>query len=123
MTGFYYLHTNGNLIFKVFRPEDDSDFVVRIWPFNSTDRATAWIIILEAMILGCRLDRIKELAGKWQCNAHDLVEFMLRTEPTQARYSGVRLFLEKVHGCDPDKWLDWLAATPKGQEPDLEEMP
>lgn len=35
--GFYYLHTNGDLIWKRFRPEYDSDFVKRVWAVDAAD--------------------------------------------------------------------------------------
>ena len=65
MKGFYYLHTNGDMIFKRFRPEDDSSFVKRIWPFNSEERESAWIIAIEGLALGANLQRIKELQKMW----------------------------------------------------------
>jgi hypothetical protein len=123
MTGTYYLHTNGDLIFKIIPPEPDSDFVVRVWPIDTDNRATAWTIILEAMVLGCRLERAKRLVEIWKCDKRDLVEFIMRTKPDKVLFQGIKLYLEKIGNCDPEKWLDWLAATPPRQEPDWEEMP
>ena len=68
--GYYYLHQNGDLIFKPSMPyllEDfrKSDLVVRWWPFHSDDRNQVKRILEEAKALGARVERIEELAGKW----------------------------------------------------------
>jgi len=34
--GWYYLHTNGDLIFKRTEPESDSPFVRKVWPIDTT---------------------------------------------------------------------------------------
>ena len=76
ITGRYYLHTNGSLIYK--REFDDtmadlreSDFVRHIWPMDTSDREGAWRICIEALALGASALRVKELAEKWQCNDED----------------------------------------------------
>lgn len=124
MNGFYYLHTNGDLIWKRFRPEDDSDFVKKIWECDISDRGSGWKIILESLALGARFYRVKELAAKWKCDVKDLVEYMVRNlNPTDYEKEGICLYLEKIVQCNPEKWFDWLELTPKGKEPDWETMP
>jgi len=76
MDGYYYLHTNGELIFKKFRPEDDSPFVKKIWSIDITRRETAWLLLIEALAMGARKDRIKELADKWGCDDKDAQTFV-----------------------------------------------
>lgn len=71
MRGWYYLHQNSDLIFRKFRPEEDSSFVQRVWPLNTEDRATAWIILIEALALGARRERVDELATLWGCDDRD----------------------------------------------------
>lgn len=76
MQGWYYLHTNGDLIYK---PETgsthadirESDFAVAMWPMDAGDRETAWQFLVEAKAAGVSADRISELASKWGCNDDD----------------------------------------------------
>jgi hypothetical protein len=74
--GYYYLHINGSLIYK--RDLDgtvadlrESDFVRSLWPFDGQDREYAWTILVEALSIGAKPERIKELANKWDCNDVD----------------------------------------------------
>ena len=67
--GWYYLHTNGSLIYK---PSPDaaadireSPFAVALWPCDPTDRAGAWQILVEAKAAGANAERVTELATKW----------------------------------------------------------
>lgn len=121
--GFYYLHTNGALIWKRFRP-DPSDFVVQVWAIDTTDRACAWSFLLEALASGASIGRVSELAAKWECNTQDLPRYMARNPtPSAKQKSGIRMFLSQVLHFNPDEWFDWLAATPKGQKPDFAAMP
>lgn len=122
--GFYYLHTNGNLIWKKFEPEYDSPFVKAVWPVDTSDRACAWKIILEAISLDADPKRIKELVEKWNCTPRDLVEYMLRRgTPSGREIDGLYGYLNNVIGVNADQWLDWLQSTTKGQKPNWETMP
>jgi hypothetical protein len=124
MDGFYYLHENGDLIFKRTRPEADSDFVRRVWPLDVTDRSTAWNIILESIAMGAKLSRIRELSINWRCDLLDLPEYLARiSNPSDLQRAGLVEYLNCVARVDYDKWMDWLAATPKGHKPDFISMP
>lgn len=79
MIGWYYLHTNGDLIFKRFRP-DPGDFVRRVWSIDTADRFDAWRICIEALALGARRDRIDELAQKWGLTDEDGQVFVERSD-------------------------------------------
>lgn len=72
--GYYYLHTNGDLIWKKFRPES-SDFVRRVWEFKP-DRARAWFIVIEALAMGANQKRIDELVEKWELTDEDARYFI-----------------------------------------------
>ena len=124
MKHWYYLHTNGELIHKRTDPgEDRSDFVRRVWPCDLTDRANAWTILTEALALGARTERIRELAEKWSCDSKDLVEFVRRATPTPELKLGVDLFIDKILLSEHERWWDWLGSTPKGSQPDFSTMP
>ena len=76
ITGFYYLHTNGNLIFKHNLPGTvadlrESDFAVMLWPLDTEDRESAWQILVEGLACGADLARVQELAVKWHCDNDD----------------------------------------------------
>lgn len=73
--GFYYLHENGDLIYKRTQPELDSPFVKRIWPVYPEDRACAWIICIEALALGASKERVNELVNKWGLTNEDAFLF------------------------------------------------
>lgn len=77
--GWYYLHTNTELIFKRDSPGQDSDiresdFAVALWAFDS-QRTTAWNILVEALSLGANPRRIKELAELWDCDDRDAEQY------------------------------------------------
>jgi len=79
ITGYYYLHENGSLIYKVgtdcvadFR---ESDFVKAFWPFDPEDRETAWNLLVESLAAGANKDRVMELAEKWGCTNEDATHY------------------------------------------------
>ena len=78
--GWYYLHTNGDLIYKrelggTAADIRESDFARSMWPFDPTDREGAWRILVEASSLGAKPERIRELASLWQCDDADAQHF------------------------------------------------
>jgi hypothetical protein len=74
--GYYYLHTDGALLFKRELPGTHADlmessFVKAFWSVDPSDRECAWRIILDSLALAAREDRVFPLADKWGCNAVD----------------------------------------------------
>jgi len=84
MKDCYYLHTNGDLIYK--REFDgstvagirESDFAVGLWFFDPQDRESAWAILVEGLAAGASKDRIADLMGTWQCDNEDAVHYAKR---------------------------------------------
>src|SRR3990172_11287423 len=80
ISGYYYLHQNGDLIYKdasFFSVEDlESDLIRAAWPLNPKRRANAWLLLIEAGAQGANLNRIKELAEKWGVNNEDALNFV-----------------------------------------------
>jgi hypothetical protein len=77
--GYYYLHTNGDLIFKRFEPEQEAGgFVRKVWRIDPSDRGNAWLIAIEALAMGARRDRVMELAAHWGLTDEDAQEFVRR---------------------------------------------
>ena len=81
MKGYYYLHTNGDLIYRTAFVVDadpsyfDSRFVKKCWPLNTKERESAWIICIEALALGAKKERVFELKEKWNLTDDDAQEF------------------------------------------------
>lgn len=76
ITGYYYLHANGEVIFRPIQPGlmddfENSDLVRCYWPFDATDRRGAWRILIEATASGATRERIADLAKQWQCTDAD----------------------------------------------------
>lgn len=75
--GYYYLHTNGKLIYKKYIDDkmvDDfieSDFVLNFWPMDFSDRMCAWRLIVEALASGAERGGVFDLASKWLCDDKD----------------------------------------------------
>lgn len=102
--GYYYLHQNGDLIYK--RALDgtaadlrESDLVRAFWPVDPSDRLGAWTILVEAWVAGASGARIQELASKWGCTNDDAM-----------------VYAERVGICvqidDPSRPDDWFAVLP-----------
>jgi len=94
--GWYYLHTNGGLIFRrdlegAAADLRESDFVRAFWPLDTSNREAAWTILVEASALGARPDRIKELAEKWQCDNADAAIY--------AKHVGAELEMDGAAWC------------------------
>jgi len=78
--GWYYLHTNGELIYKRDSGDTAADirespFARGLWPLDPENRENAWRICVEGLAAGARPERVKELAGKWQCDDEDAPEY------------------------------------------------
>lgn len=84
MDGYYYLHTGGDLIFKPTSvvnadPEYfDSPFVRKVWPIDKKDRATAYITVIEAAVMGAHQNRLNHLIDHWGLTDDDAKEFCQR---------------------------------------------
>ncbi len=111
LQGWYYLHTNGELIYK--RDLDgtaadirESDFARALWPLDPTDRLGAWAIVVEALAAGANRDRVNELAVKWGCNDSDAAK--------AASVWGARLFMDGDQWCATRSDFQDLATSPAG---------
>lgn len=77
ITGYYYLHTDGSLIWKRYLGGDqvadfrESPFVRHFWPLDINDRETAWTMLVEALALGADPVRVHHLANGWGCTDQD----------------------------------------------------
>lgn len=94
--GWYYLHQNGDLIYKVNHAGTaadirESDFARCMWPLDPSDRAGAWDIAIEGLALGASRARVMELASKWGLNDIDADEY--------ARRAGISLDLDGNAWC------------------------
>jgi hypothetical protein len=112
--GWYYLHTNGALIYKpdydgVVADIRDSDFARGLWPIDPTDRAGAWRILVEAGASGADMKRIKELGDKWHCDDADAGKY--------AEYIGANLSMDGDQWCATRTDFENLQDHPAGFGP------
>ena len=109
--GWYYLHTNGELIYK--REMDgtaadirDSDFARALWPMNVSDRLSAWTILVEGLAAGANLPRVTELAVKWSCDNEDAAIY--------AQHIRAKVYMDGNKWCATRADFDNLQESPAG---------
>lgn len=105
----YYLHTNGDLIYKPYRP-DPSDFTKKIWSFDPAQRAHAWQIILEALALGADIVRVRMLCNKWNLTYNDSLMMLANTKPTDLMKEGMTRLITEVLRMDVDVYWERVKA-------------
>lgn len=96
ITGWYYLHVNGDMIYKRDMGETaadirESDFARGLWPLDPQDRAGAWRICVEGLAAGARKERIMDLAKQWGCDEKDA--------PNYANYLGGNIAMDGDLWC------------------------
>jgi hypothetical protein len=109
--GWYYLHENGDLIYKrelggTVADLRESSFVKGIWPFDPSDRAGAWNILVEGLASGARAERVRELAERWGCDDADAVHY--------ADYVTATLYPDGAAICATPFWFTDLQESPAG---------
>jgi len=116
MKWYYYLHTNGDLIGKnpVVVDSDasyfDSDFVKKVWKIDTDERDTLWTLILEALALGARVSRVKELAEKNKCDKADSIEMLQRMRSNELMRKGMKIFIKEILDMDVKEYWNELRA-------------
>ncbi len=85
--GWYYLHTNGELIYKREFGETAADirespFAHGLWSFDTSNRSVAWKICIEGLAAGAKKERVMELAKKWECDDTDAKVYAARVGVT-----------------------------------------
>lgn len=115
MKWYYYLHTNGDLIAKNPSSHNQADFnestfVKRWWLIETEFRLDAWTLVIEALALGARIDRIKDLAQKWNLTKEDLKEYITRNiTPTEIQKTGMNKFIKEILALEPNTfWNDLI---------------
>lgn len=102
--GWYYLHTNGQLIWKKFEPESDSPFVTKVWEAPDLYRETIWTIVLEATALGMSESEVRRIADKQRMTMEDCAEMLARIiHPTPLMTVGLKRFARLVYDVDKAK--------------------
>ena len=104
---YYYLHTNGSLIFKPHGDPidfDDSDLVKAYWHCNIQDRSSAWKILLEALALGAKESEVTRLANKWKCDYNDSIEMLKRCESTELMKKGMTRYIPLIFNMKVDEY-------------------
>jgi hypothetical protein len=110
ISGFYYLHVNGDLIYKpgldAAADIRESDFARAMWPMDPEDRAGAWNIVVEGLALGANRHRVDELAAKWGCTNADALYY--------AEYLGFELVKDGTAWCARPLWFINPQESPAG---------
>ncbi|GAB6276275.1 MAG: hypothetical protein SAMD01599839_08150 [Rectinema sp.] len=110
MEGWYYLHQNGDLIYRRELGDTAADirespFAKGLWPVP-TNRGGAWNLLIEALSAGARKERILELAEKWKCTNDDALVY--------AEYYDVLLSMDGTAFCATRKDFINLQESPAG---------
>lgn len=120
-TWAYYLHTNGDIIGKhpMFYGDIEGNFVVRKWLIDTSERADAWRLILQALASGCDLKRAKELVDKWGLTYEDSKHMLiaLKNEIGPELKKGLCIFIEKFLNMTEDEYFDKIELEGKPKEP------
>lgn len=84
----YYLHTNGELIYRAHAQADDfdSNFVKAYWWIDIKNRADAWKVGINALAKGAKKERVFELKEKWNLTDDDAKIFAQRHKPELELY-------------------------------------
>ena len=111
ITGWYYLHENGELLYKrdlegTVADIRESDFAIMLWPMDLSDRAGAWRILVEALACDTKQERIFELAEKWKCDDADAEIY--------AKHVNANLFLDGNAWCATRSDFISLQESPAG---------
>jgi len=109
--GWYYLHQNGDLIYKRELGETAADirespFAKMLWPFDPSDRQGAWTILVESLACGANKNRVTELAQKWCCDNADAQNYVDRI--------GARIFMDGNAWCATRRDFVDLQKSPAG---------
>jgi hypothetical protein len=109
--GWYYLHVNGQLLYKrelggTVADLRDSYLVRAVWPVDPTDRAGCWRILVEAWAADANRERVTELAQKWGCDDIDAHEYASRI--------GAKLVLDGSNWCATKQDFVDLQTSPAG---------
>jgi hypothetical protein len=122
IAGYYYLHTNGAVLFKKAAPGlisdfENSDFVKCWWPVEPSDRRGAWRILIEATARGADQGSLMRLARAWHCNNADAAEYCRREGIDLGQQAGEYVAtLDGGQGRGPDA-LTALVALFQAQHP------
>ncbi len=94
--GWYYLHVNGDMIYKRDTGETaadirESDFARGLWPLDPQDRSGAWRICVEGLAAGATKERVMDLVKLWRCDESDA--------PNYANYLGGAIAMDGDQWC------------------------
>ncbi|MHA1303738.1 MAG: hypothetical protein ACTSPI_08555, partial [Candidatus Heimdallarchaeaceae archaeon] len=93
----------------------DSDFVKKYWCIDLNDRLDAWNMLLEALCLGARIKRVKDLSKQWGMTFEDSMEYLKRnTQPNNYQKEGMEIFITEVLDMEIDEY--WGKVVEEGNE-------
>jgi len=129
MRHYYYLHSNGDLIGKPPIVVDNdpqyfnSPFVKKWWLVETDRRDTAYRLVLEALTLGVRVERVVELVKKWGLTKEDSWEYVARTKPDACLGAGLKIFIEQILKMTEDSyWEEFMVWGRTREEAEKKEV-
>ena len=80
MDGYYYLHTNGDLIHKSKHADtsdfEESDFVKQWWVIDLESRMDVYNMLIRASMLGVKKERVAKLIKHWNITDSDAENYV-----------------------------------------------
>lgn len=120
MKWYYYLHTNGDLIGKNPVVVDggyfDGPFVQKVWKIDTDERDTLWTLMLEALAMGARVDRVREIAEKNKCDKGDSIEMLVRMKPNGLMRKGITIFIKEILNENVEEYWESVRALEDTEE-------
>lgn len=117
MKWVYYLHQNGDLIGKnpIVVAGDasyfDSPFVKKVWWIDSEKREMLWTMMLEALAMGARVGRVKDIAKANGCDKADSIEMLASIiKPNGLMRKGMPIFIKEILGMDIGEYWKEIGA-------------
>jgi len=122
MKWIYYLHQNGDLIGKnpIVEARDasyfDSPFVKKVWWIETNKRETLWTMMLEALAMGARVGRVREIAEKNDCDKADSINMLTKIKPNDLMRKGMTIFVQDILNEDIGKYWKEIGALGDKEE-------
>jgi len=122
MKWIYYLHQNGDLIGKnpIVEARDasyfDSPFVKKVWWIDTVKRETLWTMMLEALTMGAKVDRVREIAEKNKCDKGDSIEMLVRLKPNDLMRKGMAIFIKEILNENVEEYWEGVGALRDAEE-------
>lgn len=97
--GYYFLYTDGDLVFKFSSGGMNSPFVRKVWKVDGKNPYTIWKVMLEALVMHCSIKRAKDFALWWDLTSYcleEMVSHVVGEDMTPGMKEGIDVFIREV---------------------------